>query len=135
MTGYLENEIAKWIASGEDMPVAPGTLYVSLHTADEGNNPDGTNEVSASDYSRVSVGSADLTILSGDGPTTLENSADISFGDPSNNWGDITHVGLWDGSANTDNPIAFYALNETKTVDSSTDEAKFPAGDLDFSLN
>ena len=135
LTGYLEGQIADWIANGNTFDAAPGTLYISLQTADEGNNPDGTNEVSAAEYSRASATSSDLTVLSGDGPTTLENSNDISFGDPTNNWGTITHVGLWDGSSDTDNPIAFYALDSSKEVLADVDKVSFPAGELDFSLN
>jgi len=135
LTGYLEGQIAEWIASGNDMPTAPGTLYVALHTADEGNNPDGSNEVAAGDYGRASATSSDFTILSGDGPTTLENANEISFGDPTNDWGTITHVGLWDGSSSSDNPIAFYSLNSSKQVLADIDKVSFKAGELDFSLN
>jgi len=135
LTGYTEQQIAEWLADGVDFPAAPGELYVSLHTADEGNNPDGSNEVSATDYTRATAGTDDLTILSGDGPTTLENSSEINFGDPQNDWGTITHVGLWDGSSDTDNPIAFYDLNSSKQVLADIDKVSFQPGELDFSLN
>jgi len=129
-SGYSENEIAEWLFKNTDMPVSPSNVYVSLHTADEGENPDGTNEVSAADYDRASTAPADWTIGGTDGPTVAENANNISFGDPTNNWGTITHFALWDASTGGNPLIKTVQLGSSKTVDADTDELFFSAGDL-----
>jgi len=131
MTGYLEGQLADWIGNNNDFDASPGTLHISLHTADEGNNPDGSNEVSASDYDRAIIGSSDIS-TSGDEPTTVTNDVEVSFGDPTNDWGTITHVGIWDGSSSSDNPLAFYQLDSSKQVFDDADKISFPAGSLNF---
>lgn len=135
-SGYTEEQIMEWMLKSTDTDSAPSNMHVSLHTADEGNNPDGSEEVDASDYDRVSTSSSDWTVQSGDGPVTVENENDINFGDPDNNWGTITHFCIWDGSSDSDNPlIRTVSLDESKTVDSDTDELLFEAGDLTVSAD
>lgn len=132
LTNYTEGVIRDWMSQGTDAPTAPGNLYVGLHTSDPGESPDGSTEVGAGDYARVS------TTAGGDWNTPnendFENASEVTFGETTNNWGDISHVSLWDGSSTSDNCLASYPLNSTKTV-SSGDEPKFDAGDLSFSLD
>lgn len=134
-SGYTENEVLEWLVKNTDMPVSPTNIYVSLHTADEGENPDGSNEVGAADYTRASTAPADWTIGGTDGPTTVDNANEISFGDPSNDWGTITHFGLWDASTSGNPLIATVALNSSKTVQADTDELKFAAGAFNIELD
>lgn len=134
-TDYLETAIRDWLGTGSAFPTAPGTVYVSLHTADPGESPDGSTEVSAGDYSRqgVSTSGGWNTTLN---PTTIENANAISFTATSNNWGTISHVALWDGTADTDNTFASYALNNSVSIDGSgsDDTLEFAAGDLSFEI-
>ena len=135
-SGYTEDQLLNWMFKNTDMDASPVNVYVSLHTADEGENPDGSNEVSAADYDRASTAASDWTVDSNDGPSGVSNASDISFGDPQNNWGTITHFALWDGSADTDNPlIKTVQLSSSKTVDADTDELLFSAGDLTASMD
>jgi len=134
-SGYSEQEIIEHIFKNTSIFTSPSNIYVSLHTADEGENPDGTNEVAAADYSRASTAPADWTVGGTDGPTTVDNANAISFGDPTNNWGTITHVALWDASTGGNPFTVTIALNSSKTVDADTDELRFDAGDLSFDLN
>jgi len=133
-SGYTENEVLEWLVKNTDMPVSPSNIYVSLHTADEGENPDGSNEVGAADYSRASTSAGDWSVGGSDGPTTVDNANEISFGDPQNNWGSITHFALWDASTGGNPLIATIPLNSSKSVDASTDELKFSAGAFTIDL-
>jgi len=134
-SGYTENEILEWLFKNIDMPASPSNIYVSLHTADEGENPDESNEVSAADYSRASTAAADWTVGGSDGPTTVDNANPVSFGDPQNNWGTITHFALWDASTGGNPLTVTVSLNTSKPVDASTDELRFASGNLSFDLN
>lgn len=134
-SGYLEDQIANWFFKNTSFDASNANIYVSLHTADEGDNPDGSNEVGAADYARASTAPADWTVGGGDGPTTVDNANVISFGDPQNNWGTITHVAIWDASSSGNPLTATIQLNNSKTVDADTDELTFEAGDLTFNVD
>jgi hypothetical protein len=134
-SGYSEDEILEHIFKNTSIFSSPSNVYVSLHTADEGENPDGSNEVGAADYSRVSTAPADWTVDANDGPSTVDNANVISFGDPQNNWGTITHVAIWYASTGGNPLTATFALNSSKTVDADTDEFTFEVGDLNFELD
>lgn len=76
--------------------IAAGGVYVSLHTGDEGDEPDGTLEVAAADYAREFVAEADLTVDAPDeGPSTISNDLEINFGTTQNDWGTVSHGALW----------------------------------------
>ena len=132
-TGYTEEQVAKWMFTGEDMPAAHSSVYVGLHTGDPGNNPDGSSEVSGGDYSRVEVDTANWTVT-GDGPTEIENDNEIQFPDATADWGTVAHVSLSDGSTSTDNFLAAYALDNSKTIEEN-DSARFRAGELEFQID
>lgn len=136
-TTYTEEAIRDWMSQGSAMPSAPSSLHVALHTADPGGSPDGSTEVSASDYSRqsVSAGSGWSTTGSGE-PSGFENASEVNFGESTSNWGTITHVSLWDGSTATDNCLAAYALDAGSEGEvTSGVEVLFPAGDLSFNID
>lgn len=63
-------------------------------------------------------------MLSGDGPTTFENSSEVLFPAAQNNWGSISHVTLWD-SQTGGNAFAKYAVGSAKNIDAN-DEARSP---------
>lgn len=132
-TAYIEAQIANWMTQDTQMDTPPSNIYVGLHTAAPGNSPDGSTEVSATDYSRLSTAPADWTVLSGDGPTTFENANELLFPAAQNNWGTISHVTLWDSSSGG-NAIAKYAVSSSKSIDTN-DEARFPANDLSFDID
>ena len=126
LSGYREGETLDAMAAGG--------LYVALHTADEGNNPDGTNEVSADDYDRVEIAEADWSI-SGDGPTELVNDVAADFGNTDSDWGDLQYASLWDGPEDTDNPET-----STITLDNGGEapegiDVEIPAGDITFEID
>lgn len=136
-SGYSEQEILEHIFKNTSIFTSPTNVYVSLHTADEGENPDGSNEVDSgtTNYTRAETAPADWSIGGGDGPTTLQNDNTISFGDPDSNWGTVTHIAIWDAQS-AGNPLTVTAsLNSSKEVTTDTDELQFAAGNLTFDLN
>jgi len=134
LTNYSETEIRDWISQGVAPDTPPDPLYVGLHTADPGESPDGSTEVSAADYSRVSVaaGSGWDTPNEND----FQNAADVDFGEATNDWGTVTHVALWDDTqgATGETALAAYAVDTQKAINSG-DKAVFSAGDLSFALD
>jgi hypothetical protein len=115
--------------------IKSGGVYVSLHTADEGNEPDESNEVSAADYSREHLAEADINV-SGSAPTTLENTAEINWGTTSNDWGTVTHSALWsDTSANNGNPYTATAqVGNSGSVPTGV-EVRIDSNDLVFEVD
>lgn len=116
--------------------IASGGVYVSLHTSDEGNNPDGTNEVSAGDYSRQHLAEADIS-TSGNGPTTLTNDVEINWGTTSNDWGNVTHGALWSaeaGGTGEEPYTATVSLGNGGDVPSGI-EVKINSGGLTFDID
>ncbi|WP_323192421.1 hypothetical protein [Halostella sp. PRR32] len=127
---YLETEIAAWAFRDVQMPTPPSTVYVALHTADP-TDAGTSNELAAGGYSRQSVSNPGGWTSSGN---TAENANGIAFGPATEDWGDITHVTVWDGSASTDNVLWVTALDTTRTV-LTDDELRFRAGDLSFEVD
>lgn len=81
--------------------ISSGGFYIGLHTADEGDEPDGTDEVDADDYERVELAEADIS-QSGSAPTQITNDEPIDWGTTENDWGTITHAALWDDTSGND---------------------------------
>ena len=106
-------------------------LYVGAHTGDPGNSGT-TNEVSAGDYSRVLTESDDWS-TSGNGPRQATNDVDVEFAEAENDWGEITHITVWDdlsdGTAYTK-----YALDTSVTINTG-DILRFPTNDITFDIN
>jgi len=73
-----------------------GDVFLALHTADPTNDPDGTTEVTDANYSRISVAESDFS-ETGDGPTTLTNTVEITYDPFDADVGDVTHGSLCDG--------------------------------------
>lgn len=130
LTNYSETTVRDWMSQGTNA-TAPANLYVALHTSDPGETPDGSTEVSAGDYSRVST----TTGTDWDTPTNdvFENNGEITFGVATSDWGTVSHVSLWDGSGTGDNCLAAFALDTSKSINTD-DEARFADGDLSFTI-
>lgn len=130
-TDYTEQAIRDWMSQGSAMPTAPSNLHVALHTADPGESPDGSTEVSAGDYSRVSTTAAtdwDTTT----NPTAFDNTNEINFGQATSDWGTISHASIVDSSTGG-NYLATFALDSTVTINTN-DTFTFNAGDLSFEI-
>lgn len=131
-TDYSEDQIAGWMSQGSDL-TAPTALHVALHTADPGQAPDGTTEVSAASYGRVETAAGADWNVTGNAPRTLDNATDVEFAQAGESWGTVTHVSLWD-AATDGNCLAEYALDTEKAIDVD-DTASFAAGSLSFDID
>lgn len=116
--------------------IASGGVYVSLHSADEGNEPDGSDELTASDYSRQHVPESELSI-NGSNPATLTNDNEIQFGVTNTDWGTISHGALWSHDAGVSGEEPYTSTIELANGGAAPSgvEVKINAGDLTLSLD
>lgn len=106
-------------------------VFFSLHTADPGDT--GASEVTAGDYARKSVPATAVEWNAPSGaPSLVDNVNDILFAVATSAWGTITHVGFFD-ALTVGNFLAGGALTVSKVIQNG-DQLKFPAGDLDVTL-
>ena len=128
LTNYYAEEFLGHGFDGTDMPASHGSVWIAAHTGDPGNNAT-QNEVSTSDYSRVevAVSSFDATAR------TRTNNTAIEFAQATNDWGTITYLSVWDGSADTDNGLWYDALSSSVTINAN-DTLRIDAGDLTATL-
>jgi hypothetical protein len=115
-------------ASGLLPSGAPGSLYISLHTADPGEAGDQTtSEATFGSYARVAVA------RSGVGWTrtgsTIENAASIGFPTCASGSNVITHFGIGTSSAGAGKLLYSGDLTVPKTI-AAGDTASFAAGAL-----
>ncbi|HMA78368.1 MAG TPA: hypothetical protein VKP88_04535 [Candidatus Paceibacterota bacterium] len=111
-----------------------GDVYLALHTSDPGNSPDGTTEVSDTNYSRVQVQESDFT-ETGDGPTTLTNDVEISFDPFDANVGDITHGSFADsGTQGTADFQVVGSLSPVRNF-SAGEFPNFQSGEITFEID
>jgi hypothetical protein len=123
---FLETEILDHVFGGNAY-TAPGTLYLSLHTANPDEDASGA-EVSTSGtaYVRQSV----AFTVSGN---TATSSGAVEFPAATASFGTVTHVGVWDAES-SGNMMAYAALTSSKVIDTG-DVFRVPAGDLDITLD
>jgi hypothetical protein len=111
-----------------------GDVYLALHTSDPGNSPDGTTEVSDTNYSRVQVQESDFT-ETGDGPTTLTNDVEISFAPFDADVGDITHGSFADsGTQGTADLQVVGSLSPVRNF-SAGEFPNFQSGEITFEID
>ena len=138
MTNYLEEKLIdhlfKTVAYSHS---SPASWFIALLTAAHGEDSAGGTEVSTSGttYARISVtrGSG-FTRASSSDVRTVENAATITFGVPSANWGQVTHVGLYD-AVTSGNLIIEAQLQFAKTINNGDPAPKFNAGELKFTFD
>jgi len=132
MSDYLEGEIIKHIFRTGSF-TKPTALYVGLFTAAP-NDAGGGTEVSGGSYARAQHNPADANWAApgaGDGLTS--NLAEITFPTPTANWGQVTHIGIFD-AATAGNLLLHGALTTPKTINNGDPAPKFAAGELDVTF-
>ena len=135
MTGfsdYLENELLDHVF-GNAAFSAPATLYIALSTADPLDDNSGLTEPVGSGYARLGI-TNNATNFPAAAGGVKSNGAAFEF--PAANggsWGLITHFAIMD-AATGGNQIGYGALVAAKTINDG-DIARFPAGDLDITLD
>ena len=123
-SNYLENKVMGHVF-GASAYVAPTTLYLALYTSDPGEGNTGT-EVSGGSYARQTIA---FTITN----NLASNTSAIEFPVATGTWGTVTHIGVMD-SLTTGNLLAYAQLTASKAV-SAGDALRFPAGDIDITLD
>lgn len=123
-TNDLETRVLQW-AFTADAPTRPSAWFIGLFTATPGETGGGT-EVSGGSYARTA---ATFTV-SGNEAT---NSAAVEFAAATGAWGLVTHAAVFD-AVSGGNMLAYATLAVSKTV-TSGDVLRFPAGDIDITLD
>lgn len=123
-SNYLENKVMGHVFGGVAYS-APGTLYLALYTTDPGEANTGT-EVSGGSYARQTVA---FTVTN----NLATNTSAVEFPVATGTWGTITHIGIMD-ALTTGNLLAYAQLSSSKAV-SAGDALRFPAGDIDITLD
>lgn len=144
MSNYLENKIIDWLLRGQAF-TPPSSVHVALFTGAPSDSGGGTEvSTSGTGYGRVSIGatlanwagtqaSGSTTASSGTGGATSNNSV-VTFGTPTANWGQVTHVALFDASTGG-NMLFHGALSQPKTINNGDPAPTFPAASLGISLD
>ena len=138
MTNYLEEKLIdhlfKTVAYSHS---SPASWFIALLTAAHGEDSAGGTEVSTSGttYARIAVtrGSGFPRASSSD-IRTVANASTITFGVPSANWGQVTHVGIYD-AVTSGNLIIEAQLQFPKTINNGDPAPKFNAGELKFTFD
>tara|TARA_Y100000034_G_scaffold64195_1_gene77635 strand:- start:544 stop:972 length:429 start_codon:yes stop_codon:yes gene_type:complete len=139
MTNYLENALIDHLFRATAYShSSPASWYIGLHTAAFGEDGSGGTEVSTSgtNYARVGVVRGTGTWrndTAGDVKSTSNTSA-ITFAIPSANWGQITHVGIWD-AASSGNLIIEAQLQFAKNINNGDPAPQFNAQELKFTFD
>lgn len=120
-----ETNVLKWTFTA-DAVTRPTAWYLGLFTANPNEDGSGATEISGNGYARKSVSFT----VSGNLAT---NSAAVEFDVATGSWGTISHVAVFDASS-SGNQIAYAALTTSKAIDTD-DVLRFPAGDVDITLD
>lgn len=120
-----ETTVLQWTFT-TDSVTRPTAWYLGLFTANPNEDGSGATEISGNGYARKSVSFT----VSGNLAT---NSAAVEFDVATGSWGTISHVAVFDASSGG-NQIAYAALTTSKAIDTD-DVLRFPAGDVDITLD
>ena len=128
MTDSVENAVLNCYFNQTNI-TAPAAIWIGLFTAAPSDTGGGT-EVAAGDYARVNITAAFPT-ASGTG--TLSNNADIAFAEATNDWGVVTHIGIF--TAQTSGTLLWWGvLSDSKTIYTGS-TFKILSGDLDIEVD
>ncbi len=130
LSDYAENLILNWLMRGGTsggQTDAPSSVYLALFTAAPSDSGGGT-ECSGNGYSRQTVAFAAAT---GTGGTT-SNSGNVTFTASGGNFGNVTHIGIFDAST-SGNLLWHGAMAAAKQVNSG-DSIQFATGSIDLTI-
>lgn len=134
LTNYAENKIVDAMFRGQALG-APATLYFALLTAVADAEAGAVTEVAGGSYARVGVaaslanfagtqGAGTATASTGTSGQTSNNAA-ITFPVPTGNWGQVTHLAVFD-AANAGNAWMVKALAAPKNINTGDPAPSFP---------
>jgi hypothetical protein len=149
MSDYLENKLIDHVFRGVSY-TAPSGLYIGLLTAAPSDSGGGTEVgTSGTNYARASLapstgnwaatnGATTTTNPSSGTSGTTSNNSAITFNAPSGrtNWGNITHVGVYDSATvGAGNLLFWCALTTPKNVNSGDAAPSFAISQLTFQID
>jgi len=131
-SNVVETQIANWMFRNTDMPTAPTSVYVSMHTADPGDT--GASETTYTSYARVAVSTtAGWTApAAGGGGRFSENVAAVAFPTVGATGATVGWYGLWD-ALTSGNYLGTIPMAATRALVTG-DPPQANAGDLDFTV-
>jgi hypothetical protein len=145
MSDYLENKLIDYLFRGQAF--ANPVIYIGLYTSAP-TDAGGGAEVSTSgtNYGRIKAAAGSSMALTdwkstqgndsvsnGTGGGT-SNTAAVTFGTPSGNWGQVTHFGIFDAQTNG-NLLFWAALTNPKTVNNGDSAPSFAIAALTATLD
>lgn len=129
-SNYLENALLNATLRNVSF-TSPAPIFISLYTTDP-TDADSGNEVNASGYARLEIGStAGLAFTTASGGSCRNNEAWEMTA--STAWATITHFGIHD--ATTGGNLLYYGALTTSKVVGTDDIARFSAGTLSVKLD
>jgi hypothetical protein len=131
-TDYTEALALAWLLSAEGAPgvVRPTAWYIALFTTATTDGGGGTElSTSSTGYARQSVS---FSVGNNNGATKASNTASITFGPATANWGTITHMAIY--TANTGGTMLFHGpLVNSRTI-TAGDVFQISVGNLTIEL-
>lgn len=115
-----------------------GVIYLSLHTADPGDNGQTSNEATGTGYARKVTAASDWVAATDADPAVTVNANAITFAQAGATWSsgvNMTHMGFWTHLSTATEAVFIgrIALGTAKPV-TSGDTPEFAAGSLTLSL-
>jgi hypothetical protein len=135
LSDYLEVELIKHVFRTGSF-TKPTVLAVALFTATPSDAGGGTEVAGGLGYARVDRPPLDANWDAVGGAGTdghTSNTAAITFGAPTSNWGQVTHFAIFDNTTGG-NLLFWGALTTPKTVNNGDPAPVFAIGALDVTL-
>ncbi|WP_099866072.1 phage tail fiber protein [Pararhizobium haloflavum] len=129
MTNYLEKKLLDHTL-GKAAFAMPATVYLALFTSDPGEVGSAAGEVTEGGYARQAITGAMSAADATSGTST--NTAAISFGPATEDWGMISHVGVFD--AETGGNMLLYGEMPAAKLINSGDSGQFGASQFSTSF-
>lgn len=124
MTDYEEQQYLNHRFKGAALGTTPATWYLGLMTASAGESTAGT-EATGGSYARQGIANANFTAPTVGEPTTIDNSAIVTFPTATADWGTILAATVND-AVTAGNKVYFGTLTASKVV-ANGDTFKFNA--------
>jgi hypothetical protein len=124
-SNYMETEVLNGLLNGTSITLSPAKPYIALLTSAPSDDNPGV-EVAGNGYARVQIGSTGQGDFAVDGQGEAVNDSEFRWSDCLNDWGTVTHVGLFDASAGGN--LLIYGTLQQPIVLETGDIFKVPAG-------
>lgn len=136
-SNYLENAILEHIFEGNAFP-QPDEIWVGLSRQDPGEDGAGLDEPDGKGYLRVRPADSGgrWDIGTSNDVTTVKNKGSVTFPEATDDWGEITHIAIFDeGTDGQDGELLLsFEITHAQEVDSGNVLA-IQAGDLEVRLD